>query len=404
MLRIRHCLAAALLVLAGCTTQPVNDESSGQPGEPPPGLHRLEVYEGGSKAAEDQLIAALASFFGRPAAPGELLLRGTHAVGRCAAADFEIYDIAADPAVPDALAQGVFARPGTYDARVRFANGLGAPPDPGKGFDDKDYDARAMAVQMHYAGGELQDFVLQNSPIFPVWPLEGFLLTVQLGIAKAQGQTAEQFIGQLPPEQRVTLLQVLSQVRRYQRAPGVEAATFTPLPDAYRLETYWSGKAHELGIDGTPVKYVAQPCNRNGTYVPTKAIEFAERSNDFLQTEFERHLNQPLAGEPAACFEFYLQPMQGDVMTARDGRVLPEEERWQWVEDTTLEWKESEAPLYRVGRITLRGPTQPAAICDDPANFINSSINSLPEHAGLGRISRAEKVAARASIERRSQQ
>ena len=38
------------------------------------------------------------------------------------------------------------------------------------------------------------------------------------------------------------------------------------------------------------------------------------------------------------------------------------------------------------------------------ANFINSSINTLPEHEGLGRISRAEKVAAAASIARRTRQ
>jgi len=401
MLRIVSCLAAASLAVAGCTSPP-EDGAGGEPGDQ--GLHPLEAYEGGSKASEDQLIGALAQFFGRPAASGEPLLRGTHAMGRCTAADFEIHDIAADPAVPDELAQGVFARPATYDARIRFSNGLGTPADPAEGFDDKDYDARAMAVQMMYADGQRQDFVLQNSPIFPVWPLEGFLLTVQLGIAKAQGQTAEQFIAGLPAGQRATLLHVLEHVRRYHRAPGVEPVTFTPMPDAYRLETYWSGKAHQLGVGGTPVKYVARPCNRNGTYVPTKAVAFAERSHDFLQLELERHLNAPLAGEPPACFDFYLQPLRGEAMTGPDGRVLPEDQRWMWVEDTTLEWQEHQAPLHRVGRITLRGQTVPAAVCDDPANSINSSINSLPEHAGLGRISRAEKVVARASIERRSRQ
>ena len=88
----------------------------------------------------------MAEFFGRPAAPGETPLRGTHAIGTCTAAEFEVYDIVADPELPDELALGVFAGPGTYDARVRFSNGLGTPADPGKGFDDKDYDARALAI------------------------------------------------------------------------------------------------------------------------------------------------------------------------------------------------------------------------------------------------------------------
>ena len=256
---------------------------------------------------------------------------------------------------------------------------------------------------MTYRNGERQDFVLQNSPIFPIWPLEGFLLTVQLGIAKAQGQTGQEFLAQLPADQRAVLVHVLEHVRQFHRSPGVEPVTFTPLPDAYRLETYWSGKAHQLGVGGVPVKYVARPCNRNGTYVPTKAVEFAERSNDFLQEELVRHLNQPLADEPPACFDFYVQPLRAAAMTAPNGRVLPEDDHWMWVEDTTLEWKETEAPPYRVGRLSLRGPALPAAVCDDPANFINSSINSLPEHTALGRISRAEQVVARASIKRRTQ-
>jgi hypothetical protein len=57
-----------------------------------------------------------------------------------------------------------------------------------------------------------------------------------------------------------------------------------------------------------------------------------------------------------------------------------------------------------VGKITLTGPVLTPEICDDPANFINSSINTLPEHEGLGRISRAEKAAAPASIRRRTRE
>ena len=209
------------------------------------GPHPLEAYEGGSKAIEDQYIGALAQFFGRPAAADEPLLRGTYARGTCTAATFEIA-----PDLPDQFATGVFAAPGSYPARVRFSNGLGRPADPGKGFDDRDYDARAMSVQMTYQDGRRQDFVLQNSPIFPIWPLQGFLLTVQLGIAKAGGQPAEQFIGQLPADQGAMLMRLLGQVHEYQRDPGVVVPTFTPKPDAYRLETYWSGKAHQLGVGG----------------------------------------------------------------------------------------------------------------------------------------------------------
>jgi catalase len=386
-------LAASAIVLAAGLSDVAHDAAAA-------GLHPLESYEGGSKPVEDLFTGFLVSFFGRTIASGEPLLRGTHAVGTCVGANLIIDDIKGDADLPEALALGGFAEPGSTDIRVRFSNGLGSPQDPRKGFDDKDYDARAMAFQMKTSDGRLQDFVLQNSPIFPIWPIEGFALTVQLGIAKAKGQE-KSFLGQLTPHQGRTLANVLDKVRQYQRQPGVVVPTFTPRPDAYRLETYWSGKAHRIGTYGMPVKYVARPCASNAVYVPTRAVDFGSRERDFLQRELIRHIENPIEGEIPACFDFYIQPLNAAVMTGPDGRVLPEAEHWRWVEDTTLEWKEAEAPGFRVGRITLTGPIVSAETCNDPDNFINSSINTLPEHAGLGRISRAETLAAKASVERR---
>ena len=141
---------------------------------------------------------------------------------------------------------------------------------------------------------------------------------MQLGIAKAQGRDKE-FLQQLTTDQSAILSNVLDLVRHYQRYPGVVVPTFTPMPDAYRLETYWSGKAHQLGIDGVPVKYIARPCNSNGIYVPTKAVDFDERTSDFLQVELKRHIEQPLDLEEPACFDFYLQPLKTEAMTDPDG-------------------------------------------------------------------------------------
>ena len=41
-------------------------------------------------------------------------------------------------------------------------------------------------------------------------------------------------------------------------------------------------------------------------------------------------------------------------MTGPDGQVLAKDEQWKWVEDTTLEWKETEAPAYQVGKIFFK--------------------------------------------------
>src|SRR5687767_8759114 len=123
MLKIHLCLLASLVITAGCSSPPPAEEPAGEPPDEAPaaGLHPLEAYEGGSKQAEDRLIGALAQFFGRPVAPGEPLLRGTHAIGTCTRADFEIDDLEPKADLPDDLAVGVFAEPGIHDARVRFS-------------------------------------------------------------------------------------------------------------------------------------------------------------------------------------------------------------------------------------------------------------------------------------------
>ena len=105
--------AASLVILAGCSTdQPTPSET----------LHPLEAYEGGSKQAEDQYVSFLAGFFGRDPRPGEPLLRGTHAVGTCVAAEFEIDDLEARADVPDDLAVGVFAEPRGRRAQIGRAH------------------------------------------------------------------------------------------------------------------------------------------------------------------------------------------------------------------------------------------------------------------------------------------
>ena len=113
MFRIRLRIAALLAMVVAGSSGPAPHGHAAD-------LHALEAYEGGAKQVEDQYVGFLAGFFGRPAAPGERLLRGTHAVGTCTAAKFEIYDIKASADVPEEYAVGVFAEPQT----VRRAGSL----------------------------------------------------------------------------------------------------------------------------------------------------------------------------------------------------------------------------------------------------------------------------------------
>src|SRR5882757_7400360 len=50
--------------------------------------------------------------------------RGTHVKGVCARAQFEVLDVTVGcaPGLATRLAKGMFAKPGTYPAIVRFAN------------------------------------------------------------------------------------------------------------------------------------------------------------------------------------------------------------------------------------------------------------------------------------------
>src|SRR5262245_51551900 len=52
------------------------------------------------------------------------LARGTHAKGICTRAEFEVLDVTAgrDHTLAARLAKGIYTKPGTYPAIVRFAN------------------------------------------------------------------------------------------------------------------------------------------------------------------------------------------------------------------------------------------------------------------------------------------
>jgi hypothetical protein len=72
------------------------------------------------------------------------ICRGTHAKGVCARAQFEVLDVSVgrDPALAARLARGIYARPGTYPAIVRFANA-----DPNVNSDFK-ADVRALSFSV----------------------------------------------------------------------------------------------------------------------------------------------------------------------------------------------------------------------------------------------------------------
>jgi len=89
----------------------------------------LERKRPGEATDIDEIVRGMLAIQAQNAASGKRpLSRGTHAKGLCLRAEFEVFDIRkapGEPSMADRLAKGIFARPGTYPAIVRFANADG---------------------------------------------------------------------------------------------------------------------------------------------------------------------------------------------------------------------------------------------------------------------------------------
>lgn len=310
--------------------------------------HILERSEGSETLKIGKLSAAflyLATTTG---------LRGTHSKGTCADAQFVVKDLKAENLPADVRREilvGLFASPGSYPARVRFANAAS------KVAADTDYDGRALSIAVDLGRGVRQDFVVQNSPIFPIPSLEDFVLLL--------GHVSDPSVFAARPEEEQKRL-------KYMLGLG---KTFSPSPSSYLTETYWSGTAFALG-ETQAAKYAVVPCASNKAVVGPTGTNFL--AEDLLAN---------LADESAsACFDFRVQPLNTTAMVSPEGRRL---ESWEWVENPTLEWKEVEAPSYSVATLTLQKKSAYSPEkCDARANAIAVMTNSLPEHRGLGRINR----------------
>ena len=67
-----------------------------------------------------------------------------------------------------------------------------------------------------------------------------------------------------------------------------------------------------------------------------------------------------------------------------------------WIENASVEWKESQAPFHTVARLTLVPKSEiPAATCE--AWHIDVTENSTPDSSPLGSINRARSSAEAAS-------
>ncbi|MFN2308310.1 MAG: catalase [Gammaproteobacteria bacterium] len=256
----------------------------------------------------------------------------------CFDATFRVHD-----GIDSALRQGLFARPASYRARLRFANASEQ--------DDSKKDIRGLSIKVFGVDGEplwgepgTQDFLLNSYPALFVASPEDFLAFMR---ARQDDAMLRFFIDPFDPH--LKSLWILYRARAVHDSP-------------FNIR-YWSTTPYRLGSSDSPaVKYAVSPC-ADAPQPPQPAA-----GKDQLRAAMKTHLSQA-----SACLEFGVQP-----------RTRPAE---MPIEDASVIWDEDAAPFHTVATLTI-----PPQAFDSPealAACEKISFNpwqSLAAHQPLGRM------------------
>jgi Dyp-type peroxidase family len=277
----------------------------------------------------------------------------------CVKAEFIV-----EPDLDPELRVGVFRRPRTYQAWVRFSNQDGVPrPDAQK-------DIRGMAIKLMGVEGEklledekaeqTQDFLLISHPVFVTQDVAEFYHLIQ-GMTRGTLGLGWFFFNPFNPHPRA-FRNLMGSLQRH----------------ASLLEIrYWSTTPYHFGARA--VKYSARPQTAGTAVVPPNP------SPDFLKDQLRQSLAK---GE--ARFDFLVQ-------FQTDPDRMP-------VEDPGVLWPEDLSPFRKVA--TVRIPAQEFDSAEQMAFAENLSFtpwHSLPDHRPLGGINRARRFVYRVISEFRHQ-
>jgi len=306
------------------------------------------------------------------------LCRGTHAKGVCARAQFEIFDVTVgrEPALATRLAKGIFAKPGTYPAVVRFANA-----DASINSDFKP-DVRSLSFSVDLGRDGVatpdakpwrQDFSMQNATTLPINDSPAFVATISVLTA------SNPILGlwSLPFRDKLRVIRTLALAEMQARQ------TIKP----YQQLRYWSTVPFRHGPTDV-VKFSAIPFTDN----PARPLQ---RNNPKgLQDELIRHLKED--GKMSG-FDFAIQFLDTKTMTywgkPRDANF--------WIENASIEWDETQAPFHTVARLTLLPNSQLSPEAGE-AIYFDVTANSTPDSTPVGSINRARWPAEVASRKARA--
>ncbi|WP_457968010.1 catalase family protein [Pseudomonas sp. R4-84] len=289
---------------------------------------------------------------------GTRYLRDAHAKAHgCVMAEVQV-----PSDLPAPLRQGVFAEPGrTWQATIRLSNGNAYPQ-----FDSL-RDARGMAIKLRDVPGKQlladrqsqgeQDFVMFNHPNFFVSDVAEYRQNVA---AQADGKKAMAFFPSLDP-------------RTWQiRHLFIALATLSPPPASPTQTTYFSVSPYKFGEVNAKFRVTPDADSCPGYTLPPQ--------NQDLPNFLRSALNQQLSTDRVpACFVLQIQHQD-------PSKYMP-------IEDTSIEWKESDAPFETVARIKV-----PAQDFDTPKLNLacdNQSFNpwfGIEAHRPIGGINRLRKA------------
>ncbi|AYD04692.1 catalase family protein [Neorhizobium sp. NCHU2750] len=270
--------------------------------------------------------------------------------------------------LPPELAQGLFARPGTYKTYMRISTNAGdILPDAislPRGLALKVVDI--PGGRLPDAEGSTQDFVMVNSPVFQAKNTKKFL-----GSLKMLAKTTDRMEGT-----KEVLSDALQGINTALETVGLSSPTVQSLggaPDGDPLgQTYYTVTPFRYG--DYIAKFSLRPVNRDLTALTGKQIDTKDQPDairDAVQAEM-----QHLAGEWEFC-----------VQLCRDLEKQP-------IEDPTTQWDENDAPFMAVA--TLRAEPQDSwsdanvQKVDEAMRF--SIWTGLAAHEPLGNINRACKA------------
>ena len=285
-------------------------------------------------------------------------LRDAHAKAHgCVKAEVQVL-----PELPNELRQGVFSEPGkTWQATMRLSNGNAYPQF------DSIRDARGMAIKLFDVPGKQllsdqlgrgeQDFVMFSHPNFFVSNVAEYRQNVA---AQADGKKMMAFFPGWDPR--------AWQVRHL----FIALATLSPAPSSPTRTTYFSVSPYKFGEANAKFRVMPDPDSCPAYNLPEQ--------NRKLPNFLRNALNQQLSTDRVpACFALQIQRQDAN-------KYMP-------IEDTSIEWRESDAPFETVARIKVA-----AQDFDTPALNLqcdNQSFNpwfGIEAHRPIGGINRLRKA------------